>query len=244
MTYTGPEHLHILIITHSDNYPDNAVTRDLASMGHHLYWRRTIHGENLMEAERGKSFDAAVSFGGPQFVTEIDDLPWMQTEVAWVKNFVESGGHFLGVCLGAQILAHAFGGKVWRYPDESSEVGVYQVSPTPEAKALGFMCKTSAFYQWHLEGFECPKGSMRLATSNLFPNQAFKLGERSYGLQFHPEIDATAIKRWTSTVLENKSFIFDRPQVRPAESHLSEWQQEEAKISTWRQGFLHNWLAA
>jgi GMP synthase (glutamine-hydrolysing) len=103
----------------------------------------------------------------------------------------------LGVCLGAQLIAKTLGADV--YPSQQKEIGWYDLHTAPEAaqrsilKSLGH---TEKVFQWHGDTFDLPAGAIHLAASPLCVNQAFRYGEKVYGLQFHLEVDEAMILRW------------------------------------------------
>ena len=94
----------------------------------------------------------------------------------------------------------SLGAEVQRNPVK--EIGWYDVTPTAEGeKDPLFSCfnGTEKIFQWHGDTFDIPHGAVHLATSPECPNQAFRYGERTYGLQFHLEVDEPLIHRWLKT---------------------------------------------
>jgi len=119
--------------------------------------------------------------------------PWSEKTAAWLATAVAEATPILGICYGHQLLAHALGGRVASNP-RGREIGSVDVTLTREAVAddlLGggpaaFRAQTS-----HLESvLELPTGATRLATTDLDPNHAFRVGSSAWGVQFHPEFDA------------------------------------------------------
>ena len=109
-----------------------------------------------------------------------------------MPTVLKSKKPFLGICLGAQILAKSLVAKVNRHPDGFVEAGYYWVEPTAEGD--DYFDGPAMFYQWHKEGFDVPMGATLLAQSAIFQNQVFRCGENAYGLQFHPEVLEPVIK--------------------------------------------------
>ena len=103
----------------------------------------------------------------------------------------------LGICLGAQLIAKTLGADV--YPNKQTEIGWYDLHIAPQAtqgsilKSLG---QTEKVFQWHGDTFDIPASTVHLAASPLCVNQAFRYGEKVYGLQFHLEVDEAMILRW------------------------------------------------
>lgn len=136
-----------------------------------------------------------VVMGGPMGVH--DGLPWLERERALLRAAVEAGLPVLGVCLGAQQLAAAFGAKVMEGP--APEYGMGEVHLTPEAFAdpvFGPAPTPLPCVHWHADTFDLPDGAVRLAGNAAYENQAFRIGTRAYGLQFHVEVTAALVGHW------------------------------------------------
>src|SRR5262252_3877222 len=104
---------------------------------------------------------------------------------------------FLGICLGAQMLAKHLGARVSTHPEGKAEVGYYPIRVTEQAHAVcGHWPKV--VYQWHREGFELPHGAKLLAEGDLFRVQAMRYGPAAYGIQFHAEVTHAMMCRWTT----------------------------------------------
>jgi GMP synthase-like glutamine amidotransferase len=133
--------------------------------------------------------------GGPMGVYERERFPFLDREVALARRAAEGGVPFLGICLGSQILAEALGGRV--YPGEKAELGwapVTLASGGPSDPVLGGAGERFDVFHWHGDTFDLPTGAVRLASSALYANQAFRWGRRAYGLQFHLEFTPAIIR--------------------------------------------------
>lgn len=146
-------------------------------------------------------FSHLVVMGGPMAVYEMDRHPYLDHEARLIGKAIASGKHVLGVCLGAQLVAHALGAKV--YPGGKKEVGWYQVSVSPEGlkdRCMSQLVRDGGqgadVFQWHGDTFDLPQGAVRLASSELFPNQAFRYSDRVYALQFHIEVTPHIVTDW------------------------------------------------
>jgi len=141
-------------------------------------------------------YDLLAILGGPMSVNDTD--AWLAAEKRFVREAVEGGKTTVGFCLGAQMIATVFGAKV--APGERKEVGfmTIDVADTAASDPLlkDFTRPQQLVYQLHQEGFELPKGAVRLASSAAYPNQAYRLGERCWGMQFHIELDHTMFIEW------------------------------------------------
>ena len=146
-------------------------------------------------------FTHLLIMGGPMAVYEMDRYPYLRNEARLIEQAVKANKHVLGVCLGAQMVAHALGARV--YAGGQKEIGWYKVDITPEGmkdplmSALALDGKSLArVFQWHGDTFDLPAGAVRLASSELYPNQAFRFSDRVYALQFHIEVTPKIVFDW------------------------------------------------
>ena len=144
-----------------------------------------------------REFDAVLAMGGPMGAADDAEHPWLRAEKELVRDAVEDGRPFLGVCLGVQLLAAALSARV--HPSEPPEVGLLPVELTDEGREdplFAGLDERLVSLQWHGDTFELPAGSVRLARSEGVANQAFRAGERAYGVQFHLEVTAEMAREW------------------------------------------------
>ncbi len=142
-----------------------------------------------------------VLMGGPMAVYEMHRHLFLQAELELLREFLRSGRAVLGVCLGAQLMAHALGARVYAGPQK--EIGWYRVHLTPqglEDPVLGSLAEDgqAVVFQWHGDTFELPRGAVLLASSELYAHQAFRWGRRAYALQFHIEVTPGMLRDWFS----------------------------------------------
>jgi GMP synthase-like glutamine amidotransferase len=144
-----------------------------------------------------------VLLGGPMNVYEEGRYPFLRDEDLFIKEAIQRGKAILGICLGAQLIAKALGAKVSKAP--AKEIGWYDVSLTEigsQDPLFSNLPKTFSVFQWHEDTFEIPKGGKLIATSSPIPHQAFRYGEKVYGLQFHLEVTDEMIGEWVETYEE------------------------------------------
>lgn len=119
---------------------------------------------------------------------------WMLKELHLIETALAKNIPVLGLCLGAQLLAHALGANVKPHTDGLREVGYQWIHPTSTSDR--FLKESARFLQWHSAGFDLPENCELLARSELFENQAFRHSSNSYGLQFHPEVTCELLRHW------------------------------------------------
>src|SRR3954452_5434250 len=138
-----------------------------------------------------------VAFGGSMNVDETGRFPYLERERRMVRECVERGIPFLGICLGAQLLARALDAPVTRAPVK--EIGFTRIHPTDAGETdplLSCFADGDHVFHWHEDTFELPEGSELLPSGEEIPMQAFRAGELSWGRQFHLEIDLSEIELW------------------------------------------------
>jgi GMP synthase (glutamine-hydrolysing) len=136
-----------------------------------------------------------VVMGGPMGVSEDVAHPHLAAERSLIEAALQRGLPVLGVCLGAQLLAAAAGADV-RVGSAGQEVGLGVVDLTAEGRrdpVLGPAGRALPVVHWHGDTFDLPTGAVRLASTTRYAQQAFRIGDRAYGLQFHVEIDEAAV---------------------------------------------------
>jgi GMP synthase-like glutamine amidotransferase len=134
-----------------------------------------------------EDFDWLIVMGGPMSVNDENTHSWLRPEKRLIAAAVEKGKPVLGICLGAQLIASALGARV--YPNGSKEIGWFPVrrSVGADGSAGRLFSASAEVFHWHGDTFDLPKGAVRFLESDACANQAFAIGERVIGLQFHLE---------------------------------------------------------
>ncbi len=222
----------VLIVVHQRHSSPGHVGHWFAAHGFPLDIRRPSLGDSLPDTLEGHT--GAVIFGGPQSAN--DTLDFIHREIDWIAVPLKEEKPFLGICLGAQMMALHLGGTVDFDPEAHAEIGYYPVRPTKEGAAL--LEWPERFYQWHREGFTVPEGATLLASGERFRNQAFRYG-RAFGVQFHPEITHALVNRW-STLSSNRMVL---PGTRPRTEHISGHVRHGPAQRRWLGDFLSHWVS-
>jgi GMP synthase-like glutamine amidotransferase len=143
-----------------------------------------------------EAYDAVLVFGGAMHPDQDFRHPWLRAEAAWLRKLLDDRTPVLGVCLGAQLLARAAGAVVGPLPEP--EIGWCEVELTDAGlrdPLLGELPRRFTALQWHRYTYGVPAGAVELARSPAC-SQAFRLGDRSWGVQFHPEVTGAQLERW------------------------------------------------
>jgi GMP synthase (glutamine-hydrolysing) len=144
-----------------------------------------------------EELDGILSLGGEQSVRDIDSDPVLGAEAALLRDAVGRGVPVFGVCLGAQLLAHALGGTVARLPRRM--VAWTRIEPLPAAAGdpvFGSLPAGAFALHWNEDGFEPPPGAVELLRRPAGSTEAFRFGEQAWGVQFHPEVDPENLEGW------------------------------------------------
>jgi GMP synthase-like glutamine amidotransferase len=182
-----------LVLQHIACEPPGVFEDVLDERGVELHRVELDEGEPLPD---WRDFDAIVAMGGPMSVNDEAELPWLVDEKRLIAQAVRSGTPFWGVCLGVQLLAASLGAPVYAGPE--LEVGLLPVELTDEGRAdpvFGAFDDGLVTLQWHGDTFDLPDGAVRLASSPMYANQAFRF-DRAYGAQFHLEVSAEMAREW------------------------------------------------
>jgi GMP synthase (glutamine-hydrolysing) len=223
----------VLVVLHGELSTPGRIGLGLKERGFMLDVRRPRFGDDLPETLDAHT--GVVIFGGPQSANDDDEI--VKREIDWIDVPLKEKKPYLGVCLGAQMLAKKLGARVYKHPDGHAEVGYYPIRPTAEGRAV---CQDwpDHVYQWHREGFDLPDKAAMLAEGDSFPVQAFSYGATAFALQFHVDVTHATMCRWTTRGHERMS----APNAKPREAHFEGRLMHDAACKAWLSDFIEHWL--
>lgn len=142
-----------------------------------------------------QEIDLLIVLGGPIGVYDEENYPFVVEEIDFIRQWLGSGKPILGICLGAQLIAHALGAKV--YPLGAKEIGFspIELSEAGHHSALAALADIPVLH-WHGDQFDIPEDGVHLASTLMGANQAFAVGPNILGLQFHLEVSTAEFERW------------------------------------------------
>ncbi len=184
-----------VVLQHVPYEGPGALAPAIRETGSDLQLVRVDNGDAVPSPDDVGAIAGLVVMGGPMAVH--DDLPWLEAERVLLRAAVDAELPVLGVCLGAQQLAAALGAEV--VAGAEPECGVGEVHLTAAAigdPVFGKAPTPLPCVHWHGDTFSLPTGAVRLAGNEAYENQAFRVGARAYGLQFHVEVTGSLVAHW------------------------------------------------
>ncbi|HZP76850.1 MAG TPA: glutamine amidotransferase [Pseudolabrys sp.] len=224
--------LPVLIILHQEHSSPGRVGQTLQRLGFPLDVRRPRFGDPLPETMDDHA--GAVIFGGPQSAN--DEEEFVRREIDWIGVPLRDRKPFLGICLGAQMMARYLGSRVSTHPQGHAEIGYYPIRPT--AAGLSLVAPwPDHVYQWHREGFELPQDAELLAEGDAFSIQAFRYGT-GFALQFHPEVTHAMMCRWTV----RGHARLELPGAKSRAQHFADRPVYDLASRNWLAAFIDRWI--
>ena len=217
---------------------------DFEQPGYYLTWARengfsvsqtaVYNDETLPETD---DYDLLIIMGGPQSPAETDKYPYLSTELDHIRTAIKNNKYIIGVCLGAQLIAEAFGSKTQASPHK--EIGVYPLTLTDKGKQ-DLLCKDlpTSFQSghWHNDMPGLPSGAIILAESAGCPRQIIKFTQKIIGFQCHLEFDKNCVE---TLITHCQNDLSDGNFVQSADVILS---QNYDKINVHLKLFLKNFI--
>ncbi len=184
------------IVIHSEKDNEGIIGKILDSMG--------VNYEIIEIYRTGKiddTYSHIILTGGPMGAYEEEKYTFLRTEKDHIRKFVQNGGKVLGICLGAQILADALGGRAYPHLKERGWVKIKRINDHPVCRGLPAIMDV---FQWHSDSFDLPPGSKLLYAGDVVRNQFFTSGYAT-GVQFHPEVTLKTIREWSKNEMDGDS---------------------------------------
>jgi GMP synthase (glutamine-hydrolysing) len=184
-----------MVFQHVAAEPLGTLHARIRTRGHRIRFHNfQRHPEAQPNMDR---YNGLIVLGGPMNVEDQDRHPHLKTELLAIESALRQGKPVLGICLGAQLLAHVLGATVRR--NLQPEIGWYDLEMTAQGRedpVLQPLGSRAPVFQWHGFTYDLPAGAVQLARTASCEQQAFRYGSNAYGLQFHLEVDAPMIERW------------------------------------------------
>ena len=185
--------MHLLVFQHSAGEPPAAFGEHAKIAGDEVTVVRLFEGARIPKLN---AYDGLLVMGGPMDVWDIDTHPWLTPEIAAIKEWVDTGKPYLGICLGHQLLAEATGGTCARMAVPEIAVADVRLFDAEDPIAAALPQRFLAMH-WHgVEVKDTPENTVVLGRSAGCANQFMRVGENAWGLQFHPELQSGTITQW------------------------------------------------
>ena len=178
----------VQVLQHVAFEDPGAITPWLLERGHRISTTRLYLNELPPAPE---DVDWLIIMGGPMGVHDEAELPWLGAEKTFIRACIDAGKTVLGICLGAQLIADVMGARVHR--NAETEIGWFPVSAVGSHPLAKIFSDNPVVFHWHGDTFAIPDGAEHLCRSTACDNQAFLLGDRVLGLQFHLETTAAGV---------------------------------------------------
>jgi GMP synthase-like glutamine amidotransferase len=172
--------------------------------------------------------DFLIVMGGPMGVHDDLQYPWMKKEKAFIRACMDQGKTVLGICLGAQLMAHVLGARV--YPNKTREIGWFPLTISDEARDTVFrdvFPPGLEVFHWHGDTFDIPESAIRIASSPACPNQGFVINDRIAGFQFHLETTPESAR----SLIDNCGRELDGSAFVQTETELTADEKKFARIN-------------
>lgn len=193
--------MRVLVI---QNYPDSGLGQIepiLIEAGYAIDLIHAYNGQTLPEDD--SNHKALIVLGGDQNALADDEFPYFPNLLNLIRAFGDHEKAVLGICLGSQLIARAYGGE--NVLNRPMEFGWHEVRLTEQGAADPVLSAAGAafpIFHWHRDTFLLPEAAVHMATSDMTVNQAYRIGRATYGTQFHFEADTKLVSEWSASLSE------------------------------------------
>ena len=185
----------VLVVQNYEGSGLGQIEPVLADAGYSIDLRHPYSGDALVADDAGHQ--ALVVLGGEQNALADDECPYFPHLLELIRKFGRSDKAVLGICLGSQLIARAYGGE--NILDQPMEFGWQEVRLTEAGKGdrvLSAAGNAFPIFHWHRDTYSLPKNAVHMAMSEMTPHQAYRIGRAVYGTQFHFEADTKLVAQW------------------------------------------------
>ena len=224
----------IYVIEHWKLAEPDYGRRHLIARGFDIRVVEPWKGEDLPELTGEEA--GVMLMGGPQYVTELDEAPYLADEMRFAEAAMVRGVPVVGICLGSQMIAHILGAAVGFHRDGHMTMGFYELAVTEAGR--GLMPAGLKVLSGNAQGWDMPSGVTPLAHGEVFPNQAFQAGASTIALQFHPEVTQPILHQWH----DEFGGMIGEPGTHPVDEQWAAFAEHDPALKAWYAGFLDNWF--
>lgn len=192
----------VLVVQHVPGEGLGIIGPGLESHGMDAHFVRIFKNGEIPDTLDG--YAGLIVLGGPMGVYEEKIYPFITKELNLLESALRDAKPVLGICLGAQLLAKAAGANV--YKGHAKEIGWSKVRLNEDGRSdrlFRALPEELTVFQLHGDTFDLPRGGVLLASSDVYPNQAIRVGSRAYGLQFHIEVTERMVADWIQMNIED-----------------------------------------
>lgn len=222
----------LLCLRHGDGPMDDRITTWCGASQIRCDARRAWQGQHVGEIT--DDLIGVVVYGGNYNADAASEHPFLNDEYRIIDGALKAGVPLLGICQGAQMIAHHMGAWAGAPDHGNHEFGWYEVTPTENAG--DFLTAPMHFTQAHFHTFDLPAGATHLARSPMFENQAFAVGDNVVGLQFHPEQTVAGFQRWQ--IRGDDWGMWTKPGVQDRDTQTRLMLDHDAAQGAWVRTFL------
>ncbi|WP_420012688.1 glutamine amidotransferase-related protein [Tateyamaria sp.] len=226
----------ILCVRHETDPTDDRITTWCNSNGVKADIRRPCQGDDLGDVT--DNLAGVVVYGGNYNAYDSALHPFLNKEYRMIDAAMQANVPLLGICQGAQMIAHHLGAFAGTLEHGTYEFGYYEVTPTDTGHDI--LPQAMHMPQSHYHTFDLPTGARHIARNAVYENQAFVVGDHVVGFQFHPEQTPTGFRRWQKR--GHDWGIYGRPNVQDETAQTALMNVHDPALETWFKRFMDRYF--